>query len=113
MQDLKEKYARAKALGAYANSLKQKLCATKAALERRRLSQAASDIANSGPSTAAAECVDTEEAALLAQIEELKTEYQGSIDELRSLKSAIEHLQLTLQQSRTRIQVLHSSALSE
>jgi chromosome segregation ATPase len=104
MQDLKEKYARAKILGAHANSLKQQLCTAKASLERRRFSQAAADIANRSV-TMAADSVDAGEAAMLTQLEELKNEYHGSISELRSLKSSIEHLQQTLQQSRARIQV--------
>lgn len=104
MQTLKEKYARAKALGAHASGLKTQLAAAKADLEQRRLRSAAADISAGGDGVATG-APDAGEQAALRELERLRGEYTTAFDELRTLKGEIEHVQRLLEQSRARIAV--------
>ena len=109
-QALKEKYTRAKALGAHASGLKAQLAAAKADLERRRLRSAAADISAGGDGVATG-APDEGEQDALRELERLRGEYTAAFDELRALKGEIEHVQRLLEQSRERIAVRAASLL--
>ena len=110
VQELKEQYIRAKALGARANELKAEVAALKGALEQQRLSAAAADIAAGGDGQAAAAGHgDADISDITAKMEARKQEYRACFDELRDHKHAIEHLQKLLEQSRDRMAVRASS----
>lgn len=105
LQELKEKYIRAKALGARANELKAEVATLKASLERHRLSAAAADIAAGGDGQVATGGGDAAASEITATMEACKQEYRACFDELRDHKHAIEHLQKLLEQSRERMAV--------
>ena len=110
MQELRERYESAKALGARANALKADVATLKATLERSRLAAAAADIAAGGDGAAAGGAATAADGELVAQMEAKKQEYRACFDELRDHKSAIEHLQKLLEQSRSRMAVRSSPA---
>lgn len=103
VQELKEKYTQAKALGARANELRVAMAAQKQQIEQRRMQRAAADIAAGGTGAAAAE--GDEDAGALAELAEQRAEYKAAFGSLREHKQDIERLQGLLERSRQQMAV--------
>lgn len=104
MQELKEKYTQAKALGSRANELRATMGALKQQVEQRRMQRAAADIAAGGTGAAAGDVGD-ENAGALAELAEQRAEYKAAFDSLRERKQDIERLQGLLERSRQQMAV--------
>jgi kinesin family member 6/9 len=106
MQELKQKYLEAKALGASATNLKAAMGATKQALEHRRMQRSAASICEGGDGDLSGlEGEDIQERNIREKLMEQKTEYKAVFEKLRERKSEIEHLQRLLEQSRQQLVV--------
>eukprot|EP00873_Tetraselmis_striata_P011712 jgi/Tetstr1/431976/TSEL_021453.t1 len=98
---LKQKYELAKALGGKVNGNKKRINELKALIEQRRIQRAVSGRADGD---GADEAGDPEEEQAKLRIEREKSSYKEAFAQLRELKSEIEHLQMLLEQSRTKLQ---------
>ncbi|XP_071995860.1 kinesin-like protein KIF6 isoform X2 [Engystomops pustulosus] len=98
---LKQRFAEAKSLGEEVNNVRRRINELKAAVEQRRMQQAARGV--SSIIQEANEC-DPEEEELRAQMEAEKKRYKERFTRLKSLKTEIEHLQLLLEKSKIRLQ---------
>lgn len=110
VQELKEKYTQAKALGSRANELRVTMASLKQQLEQRRMQRAAADIAAGGTGAAAADAGD-EDAGALAELGEQRAEYKAAFDSLRERKQDIERLQGLLERSRQQMAVRQAMSL--
>lgn len=101
---LKEKYAAAKTLGKQVTDNKQRISELKAAIEHRRVQRSMAGLADPAAAAQAAQQPDAVEESAKAQIEQEKVAYKEAFARLRELKQEIEHLQMLLEQSRSKLQ---------
>ncbi|XP_066451406.1 kinesin-like protein KIF6 isoform X2 [Eleutherodactylus coqui] len=87
---LKQRFAEAKSLGQEVNDARQRINRLKAAVEQRRMQQAAQGVSNAYEE---ANKSDPEEESLRGQMVAEKNRYKTSFYQLKSLKMEIEHLQ--------------------
>ncbi|KAM4042914.1 kinesin-like protein KIF6 isoform 1-T1 [Anomaloglossus baeobatrachus] len=98
---LKQRFAEAKSLGKAMNDVRQRINHLKAAVEQRRMQQAAQGVSSSYDD---ADKLDPAEEELRDQMEAEKKRYKTLFHQLKSLKTEIEHLQLLLEKAKVRLQ---------
>ncbi|XP_073412392.1 kinesin-like protein KIF6 [Dendrobates tinctorius] len=98
---LKQRFAEAKSLGKDMNDVRQRINHLKAAVEQRRMQQAAQGVSSSYDE---ADKMDPAEEELRDQMEAEKKRYKTLFHQLKSLKTEIEHLQLLLEKAKVRLQ---------
>lgn len=102
MQELKEKYTQAKALGSQASVLRTAMESLKKQMEQRQMRRAAADIAAGGRGAVPEDGGDGD---LRAELAERRAEYKAAFDGLRERKMDIERLQGLLERSRQQMAV--------
>ncbi|XP_073527819.1 kinesin-like protein KIF6 isoform X2 [Phyllobates terribilis] len=98
---LKHRFAEAKSLGRDMNDVRQRINHLKAAVEQRRMQQAAQGVSSGYDE---ANEMDPAEEELRDQMEAEKKRYKTLFHQLKSLKTEIEHLQLLLEKAKVRLQ---------
>lgn len=106
---LKEKYDRAKALAETVNKCRDETNRLKGEIEKRRVERAMATIVEGGDGAAAASSAtasadDPTELALRSSMDAQKAAYKTSFQELRDLKSEIEHIQKLLESGQQKLQ---------
>jgi len=101
-QLLKAKYQEAKTLGESVNQARQRINKLKGWIEQRRIERSMHQVAEGLDPAEAPE--DPEEEKAKGAIEKEKVSYRDSFNQLRDMKKEIEHLQMLLEQSRTKLQ---------
>ncbi|DBA74016.1 TPA: hypothetical protein ACH3X1_010839 [Trebouxia sp. C0004] len=101
---LKEKYTTAKALGKQVTDNKQRISELKAVIEQRRVQRSMASLSDPTAAFQPEQQPDPAEENAKAQIEQEKAAYKEAFARLRELKQEIEHLQMLLEQSRTKLQ---------
>ncbi|DBA83158.1 TPA: hypothetical protein ACH3X2_006681 [Trebouxia sp. C0005] len=101
---LKEKYTTAKALGKQVTDNKQRISELKALIEQRRVQRSMASLNDPSAAFQPEQQPDPAEESAKAQIEQEKVAYKEAFARLRELKQEIEHLQMLLEQSRTKLQ---------
>ncbi|XP_044142517.1 kinesin-like protein KIF6 isoform X2 [Bufo gargarizans] len=98
---LKQRFSEAKSLGEEVNNVRQRINHLKAAVEQRRMQQAALGVSSSYED---ANKYDPAEEELREQMEAEKKRYKTLFSRLKSLKTEIEHLQLLLEKAKVKLQ---------
>ncbi|XP_075123451.1 kinesin-like protein KIF6 [Leptodactylus fuscus] len=98
---LKQRFAEAKSLGEEVNNVRQRINQLKAAVEQRRMQQAALGVSSAYED---ANKYDPTEEELRGEMESEKKRYKTRFSRLKSLKTEIEHLQLLLEKAKVKLQ---------